>query len=105
MSFEMQAVLAALRAETGLGLHMRIGIASGPVMAGIIGRDKFSYDVWGDTVNLAARLESQGQPGRVLVCPACRARLDGRHAFESAGTIEIKGIGACEAFYVSPGGE
>lgn len=79
---------------------MRIGIASGPVMAGIIGCNKFSYDVWGDTVNLAARLESQSRPGRILVCPNCRQRLDGSFAFESMGRIEIKGIGEVEAWLV-----
>jgi adenylate cyclase len=100
MAFDMQRALAALRAETGLRLHMRIGIASGPVMAGIIGCNKFSYDVWGDTVNLAARLESQSRPGRILVCPNCRSRLAAVFTFESMGRIDIKGIGEVEAWLI-----
>ena len=86
MALDMLAAVARLRAETGLDVRMRVGIASGPVMAGVIGRNKFSYDVWGDTVNLAARLESIGTPGRVLVCPACRERLVGKFALDSMGT-------------------
>jgi adenylate cyclase len=100
MALDMQRTLAALRAETGLKLHMRIGLASGPVMAGIIGCNKFSYDMWGDTVNLAARLESQSRPDRVLICPNCRAKLDGRFTFESMGRLEIKGVGEVEAWLV-----
>ena len=55
--------------ERGLDLNIRIGLASGPVMAGVIGRQKFSYDIWGDAVNLAARLENLSLPGRIHVCP------------------------------------
>ena len=101
MALDMLAVVDRVRAETGLAVHMRVGIASGPVMAGVIGRNKFSYDVWGDTVNLTARLESRSAPGRVLVCPASRDRLDGVFQFESVGTIEIKGIGPCETWFVA----
>jgi adenylate cyclase len=100
MGLEMLGTVARLRAETGLDVKLRIGIASGPLMAGVIGRNKFSYDVWGDTVNLAARLESVGTPGRVLVCPACRERLEGKFEFESMGVVPIKGIGDCEAWFV-----
>ena len=100
MGLDMLGAVARLRAETGLDVKLRIGIASGPLMAGVIGRNKFSYDVWGDTANLAARLESVGTPGRVLVCPACRVRLEGKFAFESMGVVPIKGIGDCEAWFV-----
>jgi adenylate cyclase len=100
MALDMLGAVARLRAESGLDVKLRIGIASGPLMAGVIGRDKFSYDVWGDTVNLAARLESVGTPGRVLVCPSCRVRLEGKFEFESMGIVSIKGIGDCEAWFV-----
>lgn len=102
MGLDMLGAVARLRAETGLDVRLRIGIASGPLMAGVIGRNKFSYDVWGDTVNLAARLESVGAPGRVLVCPACRQRLEGKFDFESMGIVPIKGIGDVEAWFVVP---
>lgn len=101
MALDMLDVVAKLRAQTGLGVQIRIGIASGPVMAGVIGRQKFSYDVWGDTVNLAARLESLSTPGRVLLCPACRGRLEGGFNFDSRGAIEVKGIGLVETWYLA----
>jgi adenylate cyclase len=100
MALDMQDTIARLNAETGLALSIRIGIASGPVMAGVIGAKKFSYDVWGDAVNLAARLEQQAAPGRILACPCCRRLLEGHFAFESRGLIDIKGLGPRETWYV-----
>lgn len=100
LALDMQDTIARLDAEAGLGLQIRIGIASGPVMAGVIGAKKFSYDVWGDAVNLAARLEQQAAPGRVLACPCCRGLLEGYFEFESRGMIDIKGMGAKETWYV-----
>ena len=100
LALDMQKLVAELRAETGHDLHMRIGMAAGPVMAGIIGTQKFSYDVWGDTVNLAARLESIGVPGRILVCPQCRDRLDHAFEFEPRGTVDVKGLGPRETFFI-----
>lgn len=75
-------------------------MASGPVMAGVIGTRKFSYDVWGDAVNLASRLEGQSSPGRILICPGCRAKLGDDFLYEARGPIEIKGIGAQEAWFL-----
>lgn len=100
MALDMQETIRRLNQETGLSLSMRIGIASGPVLAGVIGAHKFSYDVWGDAVNLAARLEQLCEPGRILACPACRQRLEGHFAFEPRGLVEIKGLGSCETWYV-----
>lgn len=102
LAFDMLDTIARLKAETGLDLSIRIGLASGPVMAGVIGTRKFSYDVWGDAVNLAARLEQQSAPGRLLVCPRCRDQLAGHYAIESRGLVEIKGLGAQETWYVTP---
>jgi class 3 adenylate cyclase len=70
------------------------------VTAGVIGTKKFSYDVWGDAVNLASRLEGLATPGRVLVCPTCRAKLGDEFAFEPRGSIDIKGIGSQETWYL-----
>ena len=101
MGLDMLTFIDALRAETGIDIGIRIGIASGPVMAGVIGTQKFSYDVWGDTVNLASRLESRSVPGRILICPACRNRLEHAFTFERRGEIEIKGVGLQETFFVT----
>ena len=81
-------------------LHLRIGIASGPVMAGVIGAKRLTYDVWGDTVNLASRLEGQSTPGRVLVAKATKARLDGLFQLEPRGAVDIKGFGEVEAWFL-----
>ena len=75
-------------------------MASGPVTAGVIGTRKFSYDVWGDPVNLASRLEGQSSPGRILICPGCRAKLGEDFIYEARGPIEIKGIGAQETWFL-----
>jgi class 3 adenylate cyclase len=77
---------------------LRIGIASGPVMAGVIGADKFSYDVWGETVNLAARLESYGPPGEIQVTDTVREALGDGFVFEPRGPIDIKGVGVLETW-------
>ncbi len=101
LGLDMLAFIERLRKETGIDIAIRIGIASGPVMAGVIGTQKFSYDVWGDTVNLASRLESRSVPGRILICPACRQRLEHAFTFETRGAIEIKGVGMQETFFVT----
>jgi adenylate cyclase len=100
MGIDMLATVERLRAETGLAVNLRIGMASGPVMAGVIGTRKFSYDVWGDPVNLASRLEGQSLPGRILICPACRKKLGDDFVYESRGPIEIKGLGALETWFI-----
>ena len=100
MALAMVETVRLLREETGYALQMRLGLATGPVMAGVIGRRKFSYDLWGDAVNLAARLENASTPGRIHICPLTRDRLD--HAFhvESRGPIDIKGVGAQDTWFL-----
>jgi adenylate cyclase len=100
MALDMQQTMQRLREETGLDLNVRIGLASGPVMAGVIGRQKFTYDVWGDAVNLAARLEGLSSPGRILLCPRCREHLSEEFLVESRGIVEIKGVGSQEAWFL-----
>jgi adenylate cyclase len=68
------------------------------VVAGVIGRHKFTYDLWGDTVNTASRMESHGVPGRIQVTEATYRRLRGRFQFEDRGEIEIKGKGRLRAY-------
>jgi len=79
---------------------MRIGIATGPVVAGIIGRRKFAYDLWGDTVNLASRLESHGEPGRILVSETTAKRLEGRFSLSPVTHLELKGRGRIPARFL-----
>jgi adenylate cyclase len=100
MGFAMLSTVARFREESGLAINLRIGMASGPVMAGVIGTRKFSYDVWGDPVNLASRLEGQSSPGRILICPGCRAKLGDGFLYEARGPIDIKGIGAQETWFL-----
>ncbi len=81
-------------------LALRLGIASGPVLAGVIGAKRLTYDVWGDTVNLASRLEGQSEPNRVLVCRATKTALEERFVLEARGPLEIKGFGVEETWYL-----
>lgn len=69
-------------------------------MAGVIGTDRFSYDVWGETVNLASRLESHGQPGKVHVSGEVQSALSDKFDFEPRGAIDIKGVGMLETWFL-----
>jgi adenylate cyclase len=103
MGIEMFVAKNEVAAQFGVTIRMRIGIASGPVMAGIIGTHKFSYDVWGDAVNLAARLESSGEAERIQVSADARAAMSEEwFDFESRGEIEIKGLGPLETWFLVP---
>ncbi|MGB7205760.1 MAG: adenylate/guanylate cyclase domain-containing protein [Anderseniella sp.] len=77
----------------GIDLELRIGMASGPIMAGVVGKSKYSYDVWGAAVNLAARLESVGTPGCVVTTGDIKVVLQDEHKFLRTGTINLKGFG------------
>ena len=101
MALEMLEIIRDIRETTGLDLHVRIGMASGPVMAGVIGTKKFSYDVWGDTVNLASRLEGASERGAILICPTCEGRLATLFECKPRDTIEIKGVGAQQTWFLS----
>ncbi len=80
--------------------QIRIGINTGPIVAGIVGASKFAYDVWGDTVNVASRLESTSEPGRIQVPSALSARLAERFVFERRGAVDLKGKGAAETCFL-----
>jgi adenylate cyclase len=93
MALSMGPEVARVGAETGLPLRVRIGIDTGPVVAGVIGRAKFIYDLWGDTVNTASRMEAYAAPGSVLVTARTHARLCERYELRPHGQIEVKGKG------------
>jgi class 3 adenylate cyclase len=85
--------VARFRSPTGQRLQVRVGIQTGPAVAGVIGIRKFIYDVWGDTVNTASRMDSHGIPGRVQVTEATYERLRDAFEFEPRGVIDVRGKG------------
>lgn len=105
----MQFALEAIRAIESLEyldpvrLQLRVGMHTGPVVAGIIGDTRYIYDVWGETVNMASRMESQGLPGRVQVTQVIRERLKETFEFKSRGPIEVKGVGQMPVYLCLPG--
>ncbi len=101
LALEMQTLIKQISEERGIDLTLRIGIATGPVAAGVIGQSKFAYDVWGETVNLASRLESHGEPGRIHVCKETRNRLADSHRFDQPAPMDIKGVGLTQTWFLT----
>jgi class 3 adenylate cyclase len=101
MGLAMIEELARFRDTSGSNVEVRIGMHVGPAVAGVIGLKKFIYDVWGDTVNMASRMESTGVPGRLQVTSETRERLAGAYRLERRGIIEIKGKGPLETWFVA----
>ena len=97
----MLKAVDAIGSETGLNLQARIGIHTGPIVAGVIGTHKFVYDVWGDTVNTASRMESHSLPGRIQISAATRAALGDGFSLEPRGMMDIKGKGMMETYFLA----
>ena len=92
--------IGRFRTDEGAEINLRIGIHTGPAVAGVIGQRKFSFDVWGTTVNIASRMESLGEPGKVHVSEAVAQALAGRFSFADRGPIDVKGAGAMRTFFL-----
>ena len=95
-------MIEQVEARAGLGAdwQVRIGLHGGPAVAGVIGTTKFAYDVWGDTVNVAARLESTSEPNRIHVSGTLASELEDRYRLTPRGTVELKGKGLVETCFL-----
>ncbi len=102
MALDMQLAINQFNVETNFNCNIRIGINTGPVVAGVIGIKKFIYDLWGDTVNIASRMESQGIPGNIQISQSTYEQVKNKHQYklESRGLIEIKGKGEMQTYLV-----
>ncbi|HEY5683897.1 MAG TPA: adenylate/guanylate cyclase domain-containing protein [Acidimicrobiia bacterium] len=103
MALDMMGFLDDFVAPNGSRLQFRIGINSGPVVAGVIGTAKFQYDVWGDAVNLASRMESHGVPGRIQIGPTTYEMIRDDFHCVARGTIDVKGKGEVPTWFVEDG--
>ncbi len=102
VALEMLSVAALTESTPGNPIRMRIGIASGPAVAGVIGHRKFSYDVWGDAVNLASRMESTGVPGEIQVAASTWRMCADRYPFRPR-EVDVKGLGVLQTYLLDPG--
>jgi adenylate cyclase len=100
-ALDMRVALARINGEKGQNFQIRIGMHSGPLVAGVIGTSKFAYDLWGDTVNLASRMESAGVPGKIQVSESTYRLLQDRFRFEDRGPIAVKGKGEIQAYLLN----
>jgi class 3 adenylate cyclase len=101
MALDMQQAITHFRARRHQKVTMRIGIHTGPVVAGVIGTKKFTYDLWGDTVNIASRMESQGVAGGIQVTATTHQYLKERYLLEKRGTTLIKGKGEMMTYWLT----
>lgn len=101
MALDMQKSITNYTTDTGEQFQIRIGINTGPVVAGVIGTKKFIYDLWGDTVNVASRMESQGVPGGIQVTETTYNRLQDKYILEKRGAIAVKGKGEMVTYWLT----
>jgi class 3 adenylate cyclase len=99
-ALEMREWMNDRVADDGIKLRLRIGVNSGSAVGAVIGTTKFAYDLWGDTINVASRMESSGEPGRIQVAKGAFSRLRDNYVLEPRGMIEIKGKGEMETWFL-----
>jgi adenylate cyclase len=102
LALDLRNEIKRINDEYNTSINIRIGISTGPVVAGVIGSKKFSYDLWGDTVNLACRLESVGESGSITVAESTYERLKGKFRFQRKKAIDIRGQGTVTIFELGP---
>lgn len=101
LGLDMIDAARVLSHDVEVGIQVRIGIASGPVVAGVIGQRKYMYDLWGDAVNLASRMETQGEPGRIQMPAFCAEKLKDKYVLLRRGEIEIKSFGPTVTYFLA----
>ena len=100
MALDMRDWIDNREAHDGIRLQLRIGINSGTAIGAVVGTSKFSYDLWGDAVNVASRMEANGEPGQIHIAEGTRKRLGDAYVFESRGMIDVKGKGEMETWFL-----
>jgi len=100
LAMHMQEEIKRLNHQYDLSVRLRIGICTGPVVAGVIGRKRFAYDLWGETVNLACRLESTGEAGKIQIAESTYERLKHKYPFEPKHSIDVKGHDQLSAYWL-----
>jgi class 3 adenylate cyclase len=100
MALAMQAAMKRFQVELGEDIKIRIGINTGVVVAGVIGTKKFIYDLWGDAVNIASRMESSGEKGCIQVTEATYQRLKHNYQLEKRGAINVRGRGEMVTYWL-----
>jgi guanylate cyclase len=100
MALEMNTYIVNRRSADGATLQFRIGMNSGPAVAGVVGSTKFHYDIWGDPVNTASRMESNGVPGKIQIAPGMHELIKGDFICTPRGMIEIRGKGLLETWFL-----
>ena len=100
LALDMRDWINHLQRDDGIKLQVRFGMNSGSAVGAVVGTSKFTYDLWGDAINVASRMESTGEPGRIQVAEEAWKRLKGSYALEPRGSIDVKGKGTMETWFL-----